>query len=98
MVKEEALIEEYPAFLRPAFRARRRRWLETGIEDLLQGMTPMEFTLRFTISNPDMSTTIVGTANPAHVADNARAAARGPLPPDLYQEARRRFAIAPFSP
>jgi aryl-alcohol dehydrogenase-like predicted oxidoreductase len=94
MVKDEAIIDAYPAFLQPAFRARRRLWQATGIEDLLQGMTPMEFMLRFTISNPDMSTTIVGTANPAHVADNARAAARGPLPPDLYEEARRRFPKA----
>jgi hypothetical protein len=38
-----------------------------------------------------MSTTIVGSANPDHIVQNARAAARGPLPPDLYAEACRRF-------
>ena len=92
MVKDEAVINEYPALLRPAFRARRQLWHEAGHADLVQGMTPMEFMLRFTIGNPDMSTTIVGTANPAHVADNARAAARGQLPPDVYAEACRRFA------
>ena len=35
-------------------------------------MTPMEFILRFTFSNPDPDTTIVGTANPAHLQDMSR--------------------------
>lgn len=91
MIKDESIIDDYPAFLRAGFRARRRLWQETKIDDLLQGMTPMEFMLRFTISNPDMSTTIVGTANPAHLKDNVEAAAKGPLAEDLYDEARRRF-------
>jgi aryl-alcohol dehydrogenase-like predicted oxidoreductase len=94
MIKDEAVIDEYPEFLRAGFRARRRLWQETRIDDLLDGMTPMEFMLRFTISNPDMSTTIVGTANPTHLRDNARAAALGPLPGDLYATARSRFPIA----
>jgi aryl-alcohol dehydrogenase-like predicted oxidoreductase len=92
MVKDEALIDDYPGFLQAAFRARRRRWCATGLKDLLGDMTPMEFMLRFTISNPDMSTTIVGTANPAHLQDNVRAAARGPLPKDIFDAARARFA------
>ncbi|MDT8397878.1 MAG: aldo/keto reductase [Pseudomonadales bacterium] len=91
IVKDEALIDEYPAFLQAAFRARRRLWQETGIDDLLAGMTPMEFMLRFTISNPDMTTTIVGTANPEHLINNVQVAARGPLPADIHAEACRRF-------
>lgn len=91
MVKDEALINDYPAFLQPSFRARRKRWLETDIDDLLDGMTPMEFMLRFTISNPDMSTTIVGTANPEHIKSNVAMASKGPLPADVYEEACRRF-------
>lgn len=94
MVKDEAVIDEYPALLRPSFRAKRQLWLEAAREDLLQGMTPMEFMLRFTLGNPDMSTTIVGTADPGHLAENARVAARGPLPPDVHAEASRRFARA----
>jgi aryl-alcohol dehydrogenase-like predicted oxidoreductase len=91
IVKDEAVIDDYPDFLQAGFRARRRRWREAEVADLLQGMTPMEFMLRFTLGNPDMTTTIVGTANPAHLKANAAAAAKGPLPPDLLEAARQRF-------
>ena len=91
MVKDESVIDEYPAFLQDSFRARRNLWQNTGIDDLLQGSSAMEFMLRFTISNPDMSTTIVGTANPEHLAANVKAAEKGPLPADIYAEACRRF-------
>ena len=30
-------------------------------------MTPMEFILRFTFTNPDLDTTIVGTISPEHL-------------------------------
>ncbi|HUF71403.1 MAG TPA: aldo/keto reductase [Gammaproteobacteria bacterium] len=96
IVKDESIIDDYPDFLQAGFRARRRRWLEAEVESLLGDMTPMEFMLRFTISNPDMSTTIVGTANPAHLEHNVEVAARGPLPKDLYAAARKWFgATAP---
>ncbi len=91
MVKDAALINDYPPFLQPAFRARRKLWSETRVDDLLQGMTPMEFMLRFTLSNPDMTTTIVGTANPEHLLANVKVAARGPLPADVYAETCKRF-------
>jgi aryl-alcohol dehydrogenase-like predicted oxidoreductase len=91
IVKNESIIDDYPEFLRAGFRARRRLWRDTGVDDLLGGMSPMEFMLRFTLSNPDMTTTIVGTANPAHLEANVKAAAKGPLPKDLYEAARERF-------
>jgi aryl-alcohol dehydrogenase-like predicted oxidoreductase len=70
-----------------------RRWQASGLEDLLAeaGMSRMEFVLRFTLSHPGLSTTIVGTANPAHLVENVTVADRGPLPPDLYAEARTRL-------
>jgi aryl-alcohol dehydrogenase-like predicted oxidoreductase len=91
IVKDESVIDDYPAFLQDGFRARRRQWLEADVADLLGEMTPMEFMLRFTISNPDMATTIVGTANTDHLAANVRAAAAGPLPSAVLQAALRRF-------
>jgi len=47
--------------------------------------------LRFTNTHPGMSTNIVGTKNPDHLRQNVDAAARGPLPADVYAEAKRRL-------
>jgi aryl-alcohol dehydrogenase-like predicted oxidoreductase len=70
-----------------------RNWQTSGLEDLLAGagMSTMEFVLRFTLSHPGLSTTIVGTANPAHLAGNIATAEKGPLPADLYEEAKKRL-------
>jgi aryl-alcohol dehydrogenase-like predicted oxidoreductase len=70
-----------------------RNWAASGIEDLLadSGMSRMEFTLRFTLSHPGLSTTIVGTANPDHLAANIAVAEKGPLPDDLYATAKKRL-------
>jgi aryl-alcohol dehydrogenase-like predicted oxidoreductase len=61
-------------------------------------MSPVEFVLRFTFTNPDMDTTIVGTVNPAHLAANLAVLRKGRLPPDLYVEAKRRLAAAGLVP
>jgi aryl-alcohol dehydrogenase-like predicted oxidoreductase len=67
-------------------------WTRAGLTDLLDGMSPMEFTLRSTMTHPGMTTNIVGTVDPSHLAANVAAVARGPLPPDVTDEARRRVA------
>jgi aryl-alcohol dehydrogenase-like predicted oxidoreductase len=69
----------------------RQRWEEGGIEDLLDGMSRMEFTLRFTLSHPGLSSTIVGTSRVNHLESNVAIASKGPLPPDVYEEAKRRL-------
>jgi aryl-alcohol dehydrogenase-like predicted oxidoreductase len=66
-------------------------WDEADLDDLLDGMTRIEFMLRFTLAHPDLDTTIVGTANLDHFRDNLSAAARGPLPDDVVTEAKRRL-------
>jgi aryl-alcohol dehydrogenase-like predicted oxidoreductase len=73
-------------------------WQQAGLDDLLDGMTRMEFMLRFTLSHPDLHTTIVGTINPRHLRDNLNALQKGPLPPDVYAEAKRRLAAAGLAP
>lgn len=74
------------------------RWRQAHLDDLLDGMTPMEFILRFTFTNPDLDTTIVGTVNPAHLRTNLDILQQGPLPSDLYEEAKRRLAAAGSAP
>ncbi|HLI40946.1 MAG TPA: aldo/keto reductase [Streptosporangiaceae bacterium] len=68
-----------------------RRWQSSGIGDLLGGMSPMEFMLRFTLSHPGLSTAIVGTSNIDHLRGNVAIAEKGPLPADLYEAARHRL-------
>jgi aryl-alcohol dehydrogenase-like predicted oxidoreductase len=72
-----------------------RNWETSGIAGLLSeaGMSNMEFVLRFTLSHPGLSTTIVGTSNPAHLASNIAIAEKGPLPADLYDEAKKRLPL-----
>jgi aryl-alcohol dehydrogenase-like predicted oxidoreductase len=89
---DDATLERYPDFWRPMVEARRDRWEHADLDDLLDGMTRMEFMLRFTLSHPDLHTTIVGTANLQHLADNVAAAQRGPLAPDAYEKAKVRLA------
>jgi aryl-alcohol dehydrogenase-like predicted oxidoreductase len=69
----------------------RDRWEEARLDDLLDGMGRMEFMLRFTLSNPDLDATIVGTANVDHLRANVAAAAKGPLPDDVVAEAKHRL-------
>jgi aryl-alcohol dehydrogenase-like predicted oxidoreductase len=65
-----------------------RRWQSAGVDGLLDGMSRLEFVLRFTLSHPALSSTIVGTSNAGHLRANVAFAAKGPLPADLYQQAR----------
>ena len=74
------------------------KWQATEIDDLLDGASRTEFLLRFTCSNHDLDTTIVGTTSPRHLEQNVEALLKGPLPADLYEEAKRRLDSAGSSP
>jgi aryl-alcohol dehydrogenase-like predicted oxidoreductase len=86
--------------------AGQRNWESSGVAGLVKeaGMSDMEFVLRFTLSHPGLSTTIVGTSNPAHLTSNIAMAERGPLPADLYEKAKQHLPLsglnrlAPTSP
>ena len=74
------------------------RWRQVDLGDLLDGMTPIEFILRFTFTHPDLHTNIVGTINPAHLQHNVDVLRQGPLPADVYAEAKRRLHAAGSTP
>jgi aryl-alcohol dehydrogenase-like predicted oxidoreductase len=62
-------------------------WTRAELDELLPaGITRSELILRYTLSHPDCHTTIVGTCNREHLAENVAAAAKGPLPAGLQQE------------
>lgn len=69
-------------------------WQKAHLDDLLVGMTRPEFILRFTLSHPELDTTIVGTASMDHLLANLAAAQKGALPSEVYAEAKRRLAEA----
>lgn len=74
-------------------------WEKAGLDDLLdEGESRTAFLLRFTLSHPDMHTTIVGTKVPEHLLENVRIAEKGPLAADVYAEAKRRLAAAGEAP
>jgi aryl-alcohol dehydrogenase-like predicted oxidoreductase len=75
-----------------------RRWDDAHLDDLLDGISRMEFMLRFTLSDPNLDTTIVGTKSVEHLHDNVAAALKGPLPTEIVDEAKRRLAEAGSKP
>ncbi len=81
-------------FWRAFVAERRELWARAGLDDILEGMSRMEFMLRFVLGHPDLHTTIVGTSNPVHLAANVEVAQKGPLPEDLRAEAQRRISAA----
>lgn len=76
----------------------RQLWERARLDELLDGASRNEFVLRFTLSHPDMHTTIVGTANLEHLVANLSAARKGGLPADVYAEAKRRLNQARAAP
>ena len=55
---------------------------------LPESMTLPELAIRFVLSNPTVSTTIVGMRKPEHVAANVSYSDKGPLPADLIAQLR----------
>ena len=69
-------------------------WDKAELNELLDGEHRTGFMLRFTITNPDIHTTVVGTLDPEHLLENIAAVLKGPLPASVYSEAKRRLAGA----
>ena len=72
----------------------RALWESAGLDDLLDGMSRMEFMLRFTLSHPDLDTTIVGTRNVEHLRGNLERRAQGAAAGRRVREAKRRLDAA----
>lgn len=67
-------------------------WDKAELDDLREpGESRTALLLRFTVTHPGMHTTIVGTKNHQHLADNVKAAQRGPLTPEVYAQMKQRL-------
>lgn len=69
-------------------------WTAARLDDLLtEEMNRAELILRYTLSHPCCHTTIVGTCNHDHLAENIRSLEKGPLPATVYDEVTNRVRI-----
>jgi aryl-alcohol dehydrogenase-like predicted oxidoreductase len=55
------------------------------------GESRTAFLLRFTLSHPHVQTISVGTLYPEHLQENIAAVEQGPLPANVYEEAKSRL-------
>lgn len=70
-------------------------WTRAGLDEILPaGMQRAELILRYTLSHPHCHTTIVGTCNDDHLAENIAAAQAEPLPASLCDDIKYRVAAA----
>ena len=65
-------------------------WKKAKLDEFCSDMKPAELILRYTLSHPYYQTSIVGTLNPDHLAENLAVIQKGPLPPDVYDEIKQR--------
>ena len=70
-----------------------------GLDELRRdGESRSAFVLRFTLSHPHIDTIIVGTSQVAHLEENLAAVRSGPLPDEVYAEAKQRLDAIGQSP
>lgn len=68
------------------------KFVQANLDELRsQGESRTSFLLRLTLSNPNISTIIVGTKNINHLTENVKTALNGRLSSDVYEEANQRL-------
>ena len=88
-------VEQGARWLSPPRRAQFKR-LYALVADL--GVTLPELALRFVISNPHISTTLMGARSVTEVEQNVRSIEKGPLSQDVLDEIQAIAALVPFRP
>lgn len=72
----------------------RALWERAGLDDILDGMSRLEFMIRFVLSNPAVDVALVATTNAQHLQQNIAIANKGPLDKGLFQKACARLDAA----
>lgn len=62
------------------------------------GISISELGLRFVLSNPDISSVLVGSCSGEHLEQNVHAAEKGPLPQEVLERVNEIAAMVPFRP
>jgi aryl-alcohol dehydrogenase-like predicted oxidoreductase len=73
-------------------------WETAGLDDLRGPMSRIEFMIRFALASGLVHVCLVGTTDRAHLLDDVKAAAKGPLDPAVHAQARDRLAAAGSAP
>ena len=84
------------AWSRAKFPDENRAFVKSFCDEI--GMSVPELSIRWVISNPDISTVLMGAANKQQVEDNFASVERGPLPADIRKRADAIAAMVPFRP
>ncbi len=53
--------------------------------------TKNDFFIRFALSHPGITSSVVGTRSLKHFTSNIKAMQKGPLSPEIYEEAKERL-------
>jgi aryl-alcohol dehydrogenase-like predicted oxidoreductase len=69
----------------------RQLWQRAGLDELLEGMSRVEFMIRFVLSNDAVDLPLVATTNEAHLAANIEYAMKGPLDKAVFKSACQRL-------
>ena len=76
-----------------------KHFWQANLEDLMdEGESPTAFVLRFTLSHPNLNTTIVGTKHSGHLKENIRSSNKGILSQQIYEEAKKRLGDIGIAP
>lgn len=76
-----------------------KKFEDARLDELREpGESRTAFLLRFTLAHPAVNTIIAGTLYPEHLRENIAAAESGPLPANVYEEAKRRLDSAGVAP
>ena len=76
----------------------RALWDRAGLDELLDGMSRIEFMIRFVLAHDDVDVALVATTDPAHLGDDIAYAAKGPLDGERLRLARQRLTAAGGAP
>ena len=69
-------------------------WERAGLDDLLDGMSRLEFMIRFVLANDNIDVALVATTNRDHLLEDVALASKGPLDPVIVQAACDRLDAA----
>ena len=73
-------------------------WESAGLDALLQGMSRMEFMIRFAMANDDIDVALVATTDSAHLEADINYAAKGPIDAATFRAACDRLTAAGGAP